>query len=623
MSNIKLQHLRSPIPNVRPTADKLVDGQLFLNTGDGTISFKLANSEVVTLSSEIELSDRYDNLLDQQVDGLLVSGYLTEGNISAAGEYPPDNPVSLIHAHSREPGLRPTYMQDGQIFVNNADGVISIVKDGQTRTVVDIGGGGSGNVVSFGLTEPHPAPPLRQNSIISGGANITSPSADGLVALGNLVDCAVLGVAIGSQANGGPSGTSIGYKATSAMQSVAIGAESKTTSAGAIAIGLQTEAGPRAIAIGPNATATSWESIAIGTRIDNTNSTNGISIGKFSALDAANGIAIGYEAATKFNDSIAIGTGATTISENQLSIGAFTPVVDGEDNITGYTLDVAREIVGLAAPTRADSATNKQYVDSKVPFDTMNQQNQPLAAAKIDHLAQSMGALAIGWGATSKNGSQAWGTETKTEGNNAVGLGIHAQAIGIGNTAIGSSSFAYLGGYNTAVGYASKASNKSVAVGGQADAGLAGTVAIGYQAKVVRPNTITFVKLEEDTNLSLAPKRICGVALPEDEQDVATKAYVDHTKIFSATLTQMLTEVESGSLYVPTDLTATNVLDVPVDADVKVGHRVDIVGPVEVVPEVGVTIRSADNKKKVVANQAASLIKIAANEFVLIGSLED
>lgn len=54
-----------------------------------------------------------------------------------------------------------------------------------------------------------------------------------------------------------------------------------------------------------------------------------------------------------------------------------------------------------------------------------------------------------------------------------------------------------------------------------------------------------------------------------------------------------------------------------------IGYRVDLRGPAQAIPTLGVTIASNENMKKVVANGGATLIKTGTNEWWLAGALED
>ena len=157
-------------------------------------------------------------------------------------------------------------------------------------------------------------------------------------------------VAIGDRANcnGAFDMTAIGYNATVRnVSTVALGSNTQATRTGATALGDRAEAkGAGSVAVGNDCSV-------------ETDTSDGISIGKLSYVSGEGSVAVGTSArADGVADSIALGRNSEATEDSVVSIGS------GDE--TGFSLPKTRRIVNVTDPTNAQDAATKNYVDTQL-----------------------------------------------------------------------------------------------------------------------------------------------------------------------------------------------------------------------------------------------------------------
>ncbi|WP_293686622.1 YadA-like family protein [uncultured Phascolarctobacterium sp.] len=209
-----------------------------------------------------------------------------------------------------------------------------------------------------------------------------------------------------------------------------------------------------------------------------------------STVDPANDIVIGVNAIANDKNSIAIGTNANAKAENSVAIG-YGSVADAANTISfGSAIDTSKnkKLVNLAAGTsNNDAATYGQVITSvkqngnKLEFYTGTNTTNAAMDVELYHPVKFEGSNLIGGSGAKVGEGRRIDTFSITSPNNNVVLGNKAQANGEYNVVMGVGAIA--NNYRSIViGESAKGDVMSVAMGAFAeDSG--GGVAIGFNAK--------------------------------------------------------------------------------------------------------------------------------------------
>ena len=217
-------------------------------------------------------------------------------------------------------------------------------------------------------------------------------------------------VAIGDRANcnGAFDMTAIGYNATVRnVSTVALGSNTQATRTGATALGDRAEAkGAGSVAVGNDCSV-------------ETDTSDGISIGKLSYVSGEGSVAVGTLArADGVADSIALGRNSEATEDSVVSIGS------GDE--TGFSLPKTRRIVNVTDPRDAQDAATKNYVDTEI--------------AKVPTV-NSIAPLTVETAPVVDRGSIALGNDIQAPRNDAnsiiVGNNIHLTNVDRNNVIIG------------------------------------------------------------------------------------------------------------------------------------------------------------------------------------------
>ncbi|OOS25934.1 YadA-like family protein [Moraxella pluranimalium] len=308
--------------------------------------------------------------------------------------------------------------------------------------------------------------------------------------------------------------TAIGYCATtSGVDAIAVGSNAVAT-INATAIGLNATASvDRSLAVGENTKATAGQSIALGSTL-NISGSQAIGLGNNMNITGEGAIGIGgddFGTATSYTvagqtitlasayretqssgrGSVAVGTQAQSTGDFASTLGAHSSAVKGATALGAFS-DATSEgtvAVGLNATASQANATAIGANATASHYRTV--------AIGLDSTATYMNATAIGSLAhADKEDAIAIGAKANTTGNSAVAIGKSANSsaqnsIAIGNgegkTGASGDNSIVLGAYGvanqsnaTAIGRTANAvAQDAIAIGRQANASLAGSLALG------------------------------------------------------------------------------------------------------------------------------------------------
>lgn len=294
---------------------------------------------------------------------------------------------------------------------------------------------------------------------------------------------------------------------------VAIGNNATATGDNSVSIcGNSKSSGANAIAFGVRSTATGDYNIAVG-----------------SDATAYSGYAFGYKATSKHQNSVALGTNANTTEANQVVFGATTNpmklsnVRDGEADTDAVNVKQMKDAIAAAPSGTTVNNIAPLVVDTAPVVNSYND-------------------VAIGFGAS---------TETTSEGNNSVAIGLNtvaqpgavsigmiSKALGLNSVAIGVSSLT--SNYNAiAIGNDATATN-GIAIGQGSSCSKVTSVALGSGA------TSTGDK-EVSVGNGFTNRRITNIDSPKNPTDaVNLQTLNDRVSSTLAAYLATLPDIEHG-----------------------------------------------------------------------------
>jgi hypothetical protein len=362
--------------------------------------------------------------------------------------------------------------------------------DGSIKTLAEImGGGGGGGVTPVQVTGQSTSAVMSQKATtdmifnpdvksVQVGRNSSSTNADSMAMGNNSTASAFNSMAMGF------------YSTAHGSNAVAIGATAKANAGGSLSIGSNSDAGS-----GTNA-------IAMGTNALVANKAYSASFGSSAECSADYAVALGYMSKSTEAGTVSVGDGSTNANY-------------------GF-----RRIVNVKDPINDQDGATKKYVDSKsgggsiTPVQIIGQSTTDVMSQKAttDMIfpGGNKSLIKIGDGTASGNLSIAVG--------GSVGSTTGATAVGFNCSSSNNA---------TSVGYNSSSVANGVSLGNGAICSAQYGAAIGYGSKVLSTEQACVSVGSGSTDPTLGTRRIINVKDPVNNQDGATKKYVD-TAITSA-----------------------------------------------------------------------------------------
>ncbi|QOF68813.1 hypothetical protein IFE17_05465 [Actinobacillus sp. GY-402] len=490
-------------------------------TASGGQSISIGSDVHATGYSSIAIgSDDLDQIAGQTIAGHYVPYGYTATHAAAAG-------AVVLGARSVASGRLSTIL--GSLSTASADGATVLGSgsnaSGQSSTIVGFNSTASAvnatvvgsfsvanasNAIAIGTKSTAKgtgALAFGQNAISSGVNSVAmgataNATADGAIAIGDdsqatNKDALAQGKNTRASGNGSTavgnsakalanSSTALGNNANASQQfSTALGTGSKASES-ATAVGNDANAsGFASFAASLNATASGYAANAIGFNSVSSNQST-IALGTNSTAAGERSISLGYNTTTTFQDSVAMGTNASAIGSAAVAIGAESVAQNNDPGKTN----------GATAIGSKANATGNQ----SVAIGSSSKSGEQATAIGNDSNAYGFGSIVIGGddsGSSSGSGSDPYSSgsqygfiDTKQQyrrsvatGIAAVSVGVHAQSLSNGSTAIGVLATAGDEVDTNTSTLASTAATEATAIGALARARNLRSTAIGYQAE--------------------------------------------------------------------------------------------------------------------------------------------
>ncbi|ONX73517.1 ESPR-type extended signal peptide-containing protein, partial [Burkholderia cenocepacia] len=305
-------------------------------------------------------------------------------------------------------------------------------------------------------------------------------------------------------------GSAAGISDTAASASSGSVAMGRGAVAGAVyttAIGNDSHAnGQSSTAVGVTSSASGSQSVVVGNSTFAGN--QGTAIGYGANARGANAAALGTRAAASGGDSLALGTNASAAGTGAVALGYGSEATRNNTVSVGKT-GAERQIANVAAGTQGTDAVNLNQLNTAIAGVKTSDNPYVKIVGNTAAEASGMGSVSIGSGSVARSGSSG--------GNIAIGNGATADTSGggYGTMALGYGAKAGTSGYsggmaiglgansthgNVAIGDGAQASGKAgdaatyrgvTAIGNNATANAASSVALGYLSVADRDNSVS------------------------------------------------------------------------------------------------------------------------------------
>ncbi|ONR78377.1 hypothetical protein A8E25_02130 [Burkholderia cenocepacia] len=305
-------------------------------------------------------------------------------------------------------------------------------------------------------------------------------------------------------------GSAAGISDTAASASSGSVAMGRGAVAGAVyttAIGNDSHAnGQSSTAVGVTSSASGSQSVVVGNSTFAGN--QGTAIGYGANARGTNAAALGTRAAASGGDSLALGTNASAAGTGAVALGYGSEATRNNTVSVGKT-GAERQIANVAAGTQGTDAVNLNQLNTAIAGVKTSDNPYVKIVGNTAAEASGMGSVSIGSGSVARSGSSG--------GNIAIGNGATADTSGggYGTMALGYGAKAGTSGYsggmaiglgansthgNVAIGDGAQASGKAgdaatyrgvTAIGNNATANAASSVALGYLSVADRDNSVS------------------------------------------------------------------------------------------------------------------------------------